>query len=259
MPGPHADPLAAFRDLPRGSASPLFVAEGVLAVERLLASEFDVEALVCTPAAHARLAPLLAATPVAATVLPKAELAAVAGFAFHRGVLACGRRPAPHRCLNPGQLDSLRARERLTIVAAERLADPRNLGALIRNAAAFGADLLIADLRGADPFSRLAIRASVGEVFRLPVLISPELGATLRELSEALALELVASSPRAPTCLREFVRPAKLAVLVGNEGEGLSQTLAADADHRVRIPIAGATDSLNVAAATAVLLYALSP
>lgn len=237
------DPLDVFRDLSRRPRpDDRFVVEGELAVARLLESAFEVESIVCTPGARSRLA---IPDDVAVFELQNAALRELAGFDFHRGALACARRPSAWT------LDAeLLTRSPLTIVVAAGLADPRNLGALVRNARAFGVDAVIADRSGADPLSRVAIRASMGNVFRVPLSVEP-LPGRLR----ALDCTIVAATPEgAAEDLHQFVRPARMALLVGNEGAGLGPDLLELADRRVRIPIVREADSLNVAAATAVLL-----
>jgi tRNA G18 (ribose-2'-O)-methylase SpoU len=252
--------LARYRDLRRGPGPDHFIVEGALAVERLLeavagGAELELESIVSTPSQRARL-DVPAGVPV--VELSRRELAALAGFDFHRGVLACVRRPPLRRELEPWQVEQLRLRPRVTIVVAEGLADPRNLGALVRNAAAFAADLLIADARGADLYARLAIRAGVGNVFRVPTLVSDELPATVAALAREVPASVVAATPDpAARELSSLVAPEKRVLLVGNEGAGLSDQLLALADVRVRIGVAPGSDSLNVAAASAVLLHAL--
>lgn len=257
------DPLAPYRDLRSGPGPERFIVEGAVAVARLLASAYEIESIVCTPSQRARLqlrpdVPDMPDMPDMPIIeLSRAELAALAGFDFHRGVLACARRPPLRRELDEHVLEALRERERVTVVVAEALADPRNIGALVRNVAAFSADLLIADASGADLFSRLAIRASVGNVFHVPTLVSGDLPATISTLARTLAATVIAATPdSAATPLQEFGFPRKRILLVGNEGAGLSPQLLALADARVRIPVDPASDSLNVSAATAVLLYA---
>jgi tRNA G18 (ribose-2'-O)-methylase SpoU len=247
--------LEPFHDLRAGPGR--FIVEGVLAIERLLRSEFEVESLCCTASARARLAELIPAR-VPVFELDKRALAELAGFDFHRGVLACAKRPAPRVSLTSAELERLRGRARLRVVVAEQLADPRNLGALIRNLAAFSADLLVADARGADPFSRMAIRAGVGNVFGTAMIVSDDLPRTVTELAHGLGAAVIAATPDpAAVDLRELEAPERLILLVGNEGAGLSPALLSGASLRVRIPVAPGSDSLNVAAATAVLLYAL--
>ncbi len=246
------DVLEVFRDLAhRPRPDGRFVVEGELAVGRLLESGFSVETVVCTAGARSRLA---ISAEVQVIELANAALRELVGFDFHRGALACARRPASWT-LEPRLLE----RPRLTIVIAERVADPRNVGALIRNARAFAADAVLLDSHCADPLSRVAIRASMGNVFRIPIEVSaalPERVAALRERGVAI---LAATPGDRAESLHEVerARPAKLALLLGNEGDGLSASLLAQADRWVRIPISAEADSLNVAAATAVLLYAV--
>jgi tRNA G18 (ribose-2'-O)-methylase SpoU len=249
------DPLAPYRDLRAGPGPERFIVEGAVAVARLLASAYEIESIVCTPSQRER---LQLRADVLVIELSRAEIAELAGFDFHRGVLACAKRPPPRRELDDRLLQALSERERVTIVAAEALADPRNIGALVRNVAAFSADLLIADASGADLFSRLAIRASVGNVFHVPTIVSDDLPGTITTLARALSATVIAATPDgAATALPDFRAPQKRILLVGNEGAGLSPRLLALADARVRIPVDPASDSLNVSAATAVLLYAL--
>ena len=103
------------------------------------------------------------------------------------------------------------------------------------------------------------IRAGVGNVFRIPMLVSDDLPRTVAELARALAAEVIAATPREGAVeLNRFTAPERLILLVGNEGAGLSEPLLELATQRVRIPVAAESDSINVAAATAVLLYALA-
>ncbi|NVB36938.1 RNA methyltransferase [Pseudenhygromyxa sp. WMMC2535] len=189
--------------------------------------------------------------------LERRQIVDLVGFDFHRGVLACARRPALRQTLLAHELEALERRAQLTLIAASGLADPRNLGALIRNAAAFDADGVIVDAAGADPFSRLAIRASVGNVFRVPLWVSDALPATLAQLRRELGMSLVAATPSGEHLLGEYAAPARLLLLVGNEGAGLPADTLATADARVSIPMVESADSINVAAASAVLLFGL--
>ena len=247
---PRLEPYRALRPGPGR-----FIVEGALAVERLLGSGIEVESIVCTPRQRAR---LVVPDGVPVIELRKPQIAELAGFDFHRGVLACAKRPATRVGLSEEQRSRLCGRERLRIVVAEQLADPRNLGAVVRNVAAFSGDLLVVDARGADPYSRLAIRAGVGNVFRMPIVVSDDLPRTVAELSRELRAEVIAATPQGAVELGHFRVPKRLVLLVGNEGAGLSEPLLELAAHRVRIPVAAESDSINVAAATAVLLYAFA-
>jgi tRNA G18 (ribose-2'-O)-methylase SpoU len=144
------------------------------------------------------------------------------------------------------------------VVLAENLADPSNLGALVRNAAALGASLVVASARGADPFSRRAIRASAGHVLDHPVIVSPDPLATVATFVESLPGLRTFAATLSPTAtpLAQLRWDGPSMLMFGNEGQGLSSSLTAAAHEQVRIEMAPGVDSLNVAAASAVMLWA---
>jgi tRNA G18 (ribose-2'-O)-methylase SpoU len=140
----------------------------------------------------------------------------------------------------------------------EDLTDVDNLGALARHAAAFGADALMLSPRCADPFYRKAVRVSLGAVFSLPIVRAsrwPDDLAALR--SDGLALIAAVVEPGA-TPLADFRPPHRFALVLGAEGPGLSAAARDACDHRVTIPMSPGADSLNVATAGAIFLYALT-
>ena len=148
------------------------------------------------------------------------------------------------------------------VVALEDLVDVDNLGAIVRNAVAFGASALVLSPRAADPFYRKAIRVSLGGVFSLPVIRARALArgsgraAHRRTASRSSAPSSAAARSRWPRSRRR----RKTILLLGAEGPGLSAAAQAACDHLVTIPMspsAGA-DSLNVATAGAICLYHLS-
>lgn len=244
-----------------GAPGDLVVVEGEIPVRRLLSAGWDAQTLLLTPTHRDALAPLLAAAQArgALVLVGSSELLAqVTGLASDRGCFATTARPrwAPQP---PAALQAaLVAHGRSTVVVAERVTDPGNLGALVRNARAFGADLLLCDARGADPLDPRAVRASAGHVFELPIVVPGDLTAAAVALRSALGGRLLAATTRRDaTPLASCRRPAHLLLAVGTEGEGLSPALLEVADEHVTIPLDGGVDSLNVAAATAVLLAAL--
>lgn len=172
------------------------------------------------------------------------------GFEFHRGVLAVGPRPQA-RTIDPTA--GLR-------LLCDHIADPANVGALVRNAYALGArDVALWGC--ADPWSRRAIRGSMGYAFHLPVHVVDDAPAwCTAELARhpALALAVATSDPRAPSD-RAFRHAGPTLLTLGNEGHGVRAPLLERATHRVRIPMHRGADSLNVAAASAVLIRALAP
>jgi len=133
--------------------------------------------------------------------------------------------------------------------------DPTNLGSVIRTAAAFGCTGLVLGSQCADPFSRRVLRVSMGAVLQLPMVESRNLAADLQSLHQAGFTLAATVIDNAAEPLDTFQRPAKLALLLGSEGHGLTPQWLALCDRRITIPMQLGIDSLNVAAACAVFLY----
>ena len=223
-----------------------FVAESERVVRRLVGSGLQIESVLLTAPRLATLADALAG-PFPVYLASQAVLDDVAGFHVHRGCLALARRP-PLATVPPG------AR---TVVALEDLTDVDNLGAIARHAAAFGADALLLSPRCADPFYRKAIRVSLGAVFTLPIVRAARWPEDLLALRDAGLGVVGAVLDGDAVPLDRFARPPRVVLLFGAEGPGLSPAARAACDHRVTIPMAAGADSLNVATAAAVFLYAL--
>jgi TrmH family RNA methyltransferase len=139
------------------------------------------------------------------------------------------------------------------VLVLEEIQDPGNLGTLLRSAEAFGVQQVMVTPGTANPWNPKVMRASAGSVFRVPMLRAP-----LRELAEQLKQQgstlYAAVAPEAgAVSLLEMRFAAHCALLIGNEGAGLSASAMALADHRVRIPCA--VESLNAAVAGSTLLY----
>lgn len=138
----------------------------------------------------------------------------------------------------------------------ERVQDPSNLGALLRSAAAFGFDAVALSPGCADAFSQKALRASMGAAGKVPVAVVPQFPAFLRALGEK-GCAVYAAALQNSRPLAEAVPPAGggLALVIGNEGAGLSPEAVAAAGMAVRIPMTGAVESLNAAVAGSILLW----
>ena len=228
----------------------LFVAEGRLVVARLIDAGFVIESILVTPAALRALAPALAAHPV--LVADPTVVNDVTGFNFHRGCLAIARRPpAP-------PLDTFFAASRLVVV--EGVNNPDNIGGIFRSAAAFGADGVLLDRSAGDPLYRKAVRTSMGAVLRLPFARADEWPAALRALREH-GVTLAALTPAGAATVDELAatlpRQARVAVMVGGEGPGLTSAAIQEADFAVRIATDSSIDSLNVVVALAIALHRL--
>ncbi|HEX6569640.1 MAG TPA: RNA methyltransferase [Acidimicrobiales bacterium] len=234
-----------------------FVVEGLLALEALLGSPYPVRSVLTTERRAARVRALVAGR-APLVVRPDDEVAAVAGFDVHRGVLA-----SADRLPLPAVAEVVRGARLIAVV--EGVGDQENLGALFRNSAAFGVGAVLLDPTTADPLYRRSVRVSLGHVLRVPwTRLDPwpaGLG-TLRDQGfEVLALTPdPAAEPigAAVAAVRGPGRSARVAVMVGAEGPGLTPAALAAADRRVRIPLAPGVDSLNVATAAAVAFHRLA-
>lgn len=228
-----------------------FIAEGHRVVERLLESRFPVESILATDRRRHLLDRMdLSRVPV---LLLREELASeLVGYNFHGGIMACGlRQPEP-------PLDSLFPEPESSelIVVCPRTTDPDNLGGIIRLCRGFGARGLILGSAGADPFSRRVIRVSMGNALHLPILQPDDLRGTLDRLKSEHGFELAATILGEGTVpLSSMQRPKRLALLLGNEADGLEPEWIDRCDHRVEIPMSLGTDSLNVTIAAGIFLY----
>jgi tRNA G18 (ribose-2'-O)-methylase SpoU len=188
-------------------------------------------------------------------LIASTSFVAATGFSIHRGCVALAERPAAM------PMAALASSSRFVAVL-ERIADPDNVGAIFRNAEAFGVHAVILGPGCSDPFYRKAIRTSSGATCVVPHGSVESLPDTLDQL-RAGGFVLVATTPAADAVpIAEFVNSeaarGRVAVLLGTEGLGLSEETMARADVRVRIPMSGATDSLNVATAAGIVLQRIS-
>ena len=235
----------------------LFVAEGRLVVERLLADAgYQVESLLVNPASLIALGPALEARALEASVFLCSNdvFTGMTGFNLHRGCLALVRRPP---LVNWREAV---AGTRLAVVM-EGVTNADNVGGVFRNAAAFGAGAVLLSPTCCDPLYRKAIRTSMGTVLRVPFArLAPWPGAFAALRSEGFTI--AALTPREPSITLETFAAShaacRVALLVGTEGPGLTNAAEESADLRVRIPTAAAVDSLNLAVATGIALSHLA-
>ena len=195
-------------------------------------------------------------------VAPEEVLESITGFHLHRGALAAMQRP-----ILPS-LDELLATARCgqgarRVVVLENLVDHTNVGAAFRSAAALGVDAVLVTPQCADPLYRRSVRVSMGTVFQVPwtrleswpgdITILQKAGFTVASLAlsdDSVSLDDFASLPalQGPD--------ARLAMVMGTEGDGLGRRTIAASDYTVKIPMDHGVDSLNVAAASAVVFWA---
>jgi RNA methyltransferase, TrmH family len=149
--------------------------------------------------------------------------------------------------------DVIANRPRLVAVAVE-ISEPGNAGTLIRIADAMGADAVVLAANSVDPYNGKCLRASAGSIFSIPVITEPDGLRAVSTLAEA-GLQVLATTVDGEVSLDEADLSGPTAWLFGPEAHGLPADLAARATHRVRIPMPGHAESLNVASAAAICLY----
>ena len=149
--------------------------------------------------------------------------------------------------------DVLAKAPRLVAVAAE-ISEPGNAGTLIRVAHAMAADAVVLAGHSVDPYNGKCLRASAGSIFSIPVVSEGDAGAAVSAL-KATGLDVLATTVDGEVSLDDVALSAPTAWLFGPEAHGLSAELADMATHRVRIPMPGSAESLNVASAAAICLY----
>jgi RNA methyltransferase, TrmH family len=244
--------LRALRQRKGREAEGLFLAEGVRVVEDLAASPLGVRLAVAasslgdTPRGRA-LVDALAARGVTVREAPERALAELADTESPQGVLAVGEIPAAR--LAELRLDP----EPAAVLVLDAVQDPGNLGTLARTAEALGAAGVVALPGTVDPWNPKSVRAAMGSTFRLPVVSAgwEALGPWLRERGVEVLGAVVGGEPLGGE------RPRRSALVLGNEGAGVSEETLARMDRGVGIPLRGRAESLNVAAAGAILLHEL--
>ena len=247
--------LTLARDLRRRRARErqgLFVAEGVRAVEELLASPVVVRGVLA--------APQLTDAPRGAALLESArgrtldlvhvderEFASAAETESPQGVLAIAEIPD---C----RLADLELAERARLVVLDAVQDPGNVGTILRTSAALGASAVVAMPGTVDLWNAKVVRSAMGALFHNPALMC-----TWTELDTFRADNTVAlwGAETDGTPLERLRPPNRLALVVGNEGAGLSREGRARIGQYVSIPIRSTVESLNVAVATGIILYQL--
>jgi tRNA G18 (ribose-2'-O)-methylase SpoU len=232
-----------------------FIAEGPVAIERLLASGHVIRSVLLSDQKHTRMAGLFEGRDdINVLVVDRAILHDIVGFDLHRGAIAAAnRKPA-------STLADITGHAR-RIAVLEGLNDPENLGAIARSARALGIDALVLDPTCIDPYSRRTVRVSMGEMLFLPwcrVSNGDWPAAALSQLGNSGFVTWAMTPARGSVDVWSLPVPEKLAVVFGAEGPGLSPSAINSCRHRVRIPIQPDVDSLNVGAASAVTFAIIS-
>ncbi len=236
-----------------GGEHGLYIAESLLVLQRAIAAGHAPRSVLALGASVDDAVRAVQGHDVPVFSGPPELLEELTGYLLHRGLIASMHRPP---LADPRDL----LREARRVVVLENVVDPTNVGAIFRSAAAIGADAVLVTPRCADPFYRRAIRVSMGAVLQVPWTRVGDWASTRRLLADSgFHIAALALTPDAVD-LREFAAaaPERVALVLGTEGDGLTDEAVAAADTVVRIPMQHGIDSLNVAATAAVAMWALS-
>jgi tRNA G18 (ribose-2'-O)-methylase SpoU len=231
----------------------IFVAEGEKVVRRLLQSPLTVLSVLLPEKWFHVLEPLIALRPETVQVFlaEKQLLETLTGYSMYQGVLAVGRMPKPW---NLEQLLAATPSPRL-FAAVDGLANAENLGALVRNCAAFGVQGILVGETSGSPYLRRAVRGSMGTVFQMPVLETNDLVYTLNLLRRNGIRSLAAHPHTDQVALPQSRLDGDVCIVFGSEGHGISKPVLQACDEAAAVPMPAHIDSLNVGSAAAVFLY----
>ena len=250
---PELQPYRTMRRQAEHRQQGIFVAEGEKVVRRLLESKFAVVSVLLPEKWLRELEPLLRGRPeeFQVFVAEKKLLETLTGYSMYQGLLALGKVP-PLPTLAEVVARSKHPR---LMVAVDALSNAQNLGALVRNCAAFNAQALIVGETCSSPFLRRAVRSSMGAIFQLPVVESASLTRSLHDLRER-GVRCIAAHPHSDgRTLSQANLAGDCCVVFGSEGYGISSAVLAACDEAAAIPMPPTVDSLNVGSAAAVFLY----
>ncbi len=249
--------LEAYRDLKHTKfRAGTFIAEGPMLVERLLASDHAVRSLLISSRHRERFDHLRDAA-LDVFVADEAVVEQIVGFPFHRGILACGVRPAVLTLADLVVRDHCKQTLRYAICPEINM--PENLGAIFRSAHAFGIDAIILGENCLDPYTRRCLRVSMGRVLGMTVYRSQDLVADMETLVQDLALELVAVELEPGAEAISTYRPAaRVGLVFGTEADGLDSRFTNLCSRQVMIPMVAEEASLNVGSAAAICFYQLT-
>lgn len=247
--------LTLARDLRRRKSREkhdLFVAEGVRSVEELLGSGLEVRGVLLAPQLDgaqrgAALRARVLGSKIETATVTESEFRSAAETESPQGVLAIGVVPRH-------DLASLAGQAVLRILVLDGVQDPGNVGTILRTAAALGADATVALPGTVDLWNPKVIRGAMGASFRHRVL-----HVSVQELADFAASEGIQmwGASMAGEPVASLDAPPRLALVVGNEGSGLSSSMRERVSRLVSLPITESAESLNVAVAAAILLYQL--
>jgi tRNA G18 (ribose-2'-O)-methylase SpoU len=230
--------------------------ESEMVVRRLLESSWDIHSLFLSPQKYERLAPCIKDSALQVYVADVTLMSEITGFHIHRGTLALVHRPSAETLCLKNLVQTLKGTNTIALLLAEGITNVDNMGALFRNAAAFGVDAIVLDHACCDPLYRKAIRVSMGHALSVPWAVAPNWPEALHQLKSELGVTLIGcETGETATQLWDVHPTKKMALIMGEEKSGLSASTKSICDYLAEIPMTPKVPSVNVAVASAVALY----
>lgn len=232
----------------------LFIAESEKVAKKVLESSTEIASAYMTEEHFESLRPLFNNRSDATDVFlaSKEEMGKVVGYPLHQGIMLACRIPENRPLLTAAQ----EWKSPWMTVALDAIADAENMGAIIRNAAAFGASAVIVDDQSCNPYLRRSVRVSMGTIVDMEILRVQGLAESLRELKSAQNVRVIGAALREDSYNLSEVNTSCNTILVfGSEGWGLRESVIQECDMLAQIPMAPGIDSLNVAIASGIFMY----
>lgn len=223
----------------------LFVTEGIRIIREIPGDQ--IQEIYCSESFYKKNKDIVEALPVKPVLLSDAVFKKVADTKTPQGILAVA-------CQSHYELEDILNKKKLTLLVMENLQNPGNLGTLLRTGEAADITGVILSRDSVDIYNPKVIRGSMGAFLRVPFVYTDDLPDTLQKLKEK-GVKTFATHLDAKKNCYEIKYPEKMALLIGNEGNGLSDVITEFADHKILIPMAGKVESLNAAVAASVLIY----
>ncbi|HZS46047.1 MAG TPA: RNA methyltransferase [Blastocatellia bacterium] len=243
--------IKRFRAVRDGRERHILFVEGARAVEEAFKANLGIESVIfsdefITTEHGAAIKAMIESCHCRGASVPSKLLEAVCDTVTPQGIALIARQPyySVDDVLGNGEL----------VVAADQLQDPGNIGTIVRTAAAVSSAGLITFRGTVDPFGAKALRASMGAAFRLPIATDAVIS-DVCEKAKLARFTIVATAASGNILYNDYDWKSPSVLLIGNEGEGLSDESLKRADVVVRLPLSGSVESLNVASAAAVILY----
>ncbi len=229
----------------------VFVVEGIRAAGEIPKDRL-VECFVSEDAANSRKLSEVFGYDVSATVVSSEVFAKISDTKSPQGILCICRQ----KKYSASDLLSERSGDPIRLLILESIQDPGNLGTMVRSAHGAGFDAIIADENTVDVYNPKVIRSTMGSLFKVPVIYTPDLGSVVDTLREE-GVTVYAAHLDGSNDFRKVDYPQRVAFMIGNEGSGLSDEITRRADMLVKIPMKNGLESLNAAVAASLLMYSV--